>query len=265
MQTDIDQTRWYDRIWASFIFFTRLPFWRLHEPPRECFKAVVEHWPLVGWLTGGLMALTLWGVSQYMPYPIAVLAAIVVRLLVTGALHEDGLADFLDGFGGGNDRERILAIMKDSHIGTYGVIGLVIYFLLLAAALCSMTPTVAAVTIFAADPFAKMVASELVMMMPYARREDEAKARMVYRKIDVKAGISLAVHGLLPIAGFIWLTGITWELLFFIPCIVMYFLYLLIWRRIRGYTGDCCGAVCLLVELTVILVVCSQNISIPEL
>lgn len=265
MQTDIDQTRWYDRIWASFIFFTRLPFWRLHEPPRECFKAVVEHWPLVGWLTGGLMALTLWGVSQYMPYPIAVLAAIVVRLLVTGALHEDGLADFLDGFGGGNDRERILAIMKDSHIGTYGVIGLVIYFLLLAAALCSMTPTVAAVTIFAADPFAKMVASELVMMMPYARREDEAKARMVYRKIDVKAGISLAVQGLLPIAGFIWLTGITWELLFFIPCIVMYFLYLLIWRRIRGYTGDCCGAVCLLVELTVILVVCSQNISIPEL
>ena len=265
MQTDIDQTRWYDRIWASFIFFTRLPFWRLHEPPRECFKTVVEHWPLVGWLTGGLMALTLWGVSQYMPYPIAVLAAIVVRLLVTGALHEDGLADFLDGFGGGNDRERILAIMKDSHIGTYGVIGLVIYFLLLAAALCSMTPTVAAVTIFAADPFAKMVASELVMMMPYARREDEAKARMVYRKIDVKAGISLAVQGLLPIAGFIWLTGITWELLFFIPCIVMYFLYLLIWRRIRGYTGDCCGAVCLLVELTVILVVCSQNISIPEL
>ena len=265
MQTDIDQTRWYDRIWASFIFFTRLPFWRLHEPPRECFKTVVEHWPLVGWLTGGLMALTLWGVSQYMPYPIAVLAAIVVRLLVTGALHEDGLADFLDGFGGGNDRERILAIMKDSHIGTYGVIGLVIYFLLLAAALCSMTPTVAAVTIFAADPFAKMVASELVMMMPYARREDEAKARMVYRKIDVKAGISLAVQGLLPISGFIWLTGIAWELLFFIPCIVMYFLYLLIWRRIRGYTGDCCGAVCLLVELTVILVVCSQNISIPEL
>ena len=265
MQTDIDQTRWYDRIWASFIFFTRLPFWRLHEPPRECFKAVVEHWPLVGWLTGGLMALTLWGVSQYMPYPIAVLAAIVVRLLVTGALHEDGLADFLDGFGGGNDRERILTIMKDSHIGTYGVIGLVIYFLLLAAALCSMTPTVAAVTIFAADPFAKMVASELVMMMPYARREDEAKARMVYRKIDVKAGISLAVQGLLPIVGFIWLTGIAWELLFFIPCIVMYFLYLLIWRRIRGYTGDCCGAVCLLVELTVILVVCSQNISIPEL
>ena len=265
MQTDIDQTRWYDRIWASFIFFTRLPFWRLHEPPRECFKTVVEQWPLVGWLTGGLMALTLWGVSQYMPYPIAVLAAIVVRLLVTGALHEDGLADFLDGFGGGNDRERILAIMKDSHIGTYGVIGLVIYFLLLAAALCSMTPTLAAVTIFAADPFAKMVASELVMMMPYARREDEAKARMVYRKIDVKAGISLAVQGLLPIVGFIWLTGIAWELLFFIPCIVMYFLYLLIWRRIRGYTGDCCGAVCLLVELTVILVVCSQNISIPEL
>jgi adenosylcobinamide-GDP ribazoletransferase len=65
------------------------------------------------------MAATLYVGSMYLPYIIAVLLAIVVRLLVTGALHEDGLADFLDGFGGGgHDRERILAIMKDSHIGT---------------------------------------------------------------------------------------------------------------------------------------------------
>ena len=101
MQINIDQTRWYDRIWASFIFFTRLPFWRLHQPAQECYKTVVEHWPLTGWLTGGLMAATLWVGSMYLPYAVAVLLAIVVRLLVTGALHEDGLADFLDGFGWG--------------------------------------------------------------------------------------------------------------------------------------------------------------------
>ena len=60
MQTSIDQTKWYDRIWAALIFFTRLPFWRLHQPPKECYATVVEHWPLVGWLTGGVMAAVLY-------------------------------------------------------------------------------------------------------------------------------------------------------------------------------------------------------------
>ena len=255
--TPIDQTHWYDRILASFIFFTRLPFWRLRQPPRQCYTTVVEHWPLTGWLTATLMAATLWGVSIYMPYAVAVLAAIVVRLLVTGALHEDGLADFFDGFGGGgSDRSRILAIMKDSHIGTYGVLALIVYELLLAATLYSMTPVMAALTILAADPFAKMVTAQLVMMMPYARHEEEAKAKVVYRKMDWKAGLSLAVQGLLPIGLFLWYTGLPWQMVIFVPCLVMYFLYLLIWRRLRGYTGDCCGTVCLLVELAVCLTVC---------
>jgi adenosylcobinamide-GDP ribazoletransferase len=263
MQVNIDQTHWYDRIWASFIFFTRLPFWRLHQPPQECYKTVVEHWPLAGWITGGLMAATLWVGSMFLPYAVAVLLAIVVRLLITGALHEDGLADFLDGFGGGgNNRERILAIMKDSHIGTYGVIGLILYELLLAASLFSMTPTIAALTILAADPFAKMVTSQLIMMMPYARREEEAKAKTIYRKMSWQAGISLAIQGLLPMGLFIYMTNVSWEYIVFIPFLVMYFLYLLIWRKINGYTGDCCGAVCLLVELAVYLVVCSQHISL---
>lgn len=243
-----------NRIWASLIFFTRLPFWRLHEPPKECFNTVVEHWPLVGWLTGGIMAATLWLGAQVLPYSIAVLLAIVMRLFVTGALHEDGLADFLDGFGGGgNNRQRILDIMKDSHIGTYGVIGLILYLLLLFFCLSSMTPEMAALSILAADPYAKMLTSQLITMMPYARKEEEAKAKVVYRQISVAAGISLAVQGLLPLGLFIWYTGVEWSTLVFIPALVMYFLYLLIWRKIHGYTGDCCGAVCLLVELSVYL------------
>ena len=257
MQT-INATRWYDRPLAAFIFFTRLPFWRLRQPPKECYKSVVEWWPLTGWLTGGLMAATLYAGSLYLPYVIAVLLSIVVRLLVTGALHEDGLADFFDGFGGGSDREGILAIMKDSHIGTYGVVSLVFYELLLAAALLSMPPDTAALTILAATPFARMVTAQLVMMMPYARREYEAKSKTVYRKPTTAAGIGLAVQGMLPLAAYIWYTGIRWDMLIFIPCLVMYFLYLLIWRRLHGYTGDCCGAVCLLVELAVYLVVCAQ-------
>ena len=258
MQTSIDYSHWYDRIWAAFIFFTRLPFWRLHQPPQASYKTVVEHWPLAGWLTGGVMAATLYVGSMYLPYIVAVLLAIIVRLLVTGALHEDGLADFLDGFGGGgHDRERILAIMKDSHIGTYGVLGLILYELLLAACLFSLPLTLAALTILAADPYAKMVTAQLILMMPYARKEEEAKNKTVYRKMDWKAGISLAIQGLLPMGLFLWYTGLAWELIIFLPCLTMYFLYLLIWNRLRGYTGDCCGAVCLLVELTVYLVVCA--------
>ncbi len=244
----------FNRIWAALIFFTRLPFWRIHEPPKECFQTVVEHWPLTGWITGGIMATTLFLSAQILPYSLAVLLAIVVRLLVTGALHEDGLADFLDGFGGGgNSRQRILAIMKDSHIGTYGVIGLVLYFLILFFSLSSLPPIMAAMAICAADPYAKMLTSQLITMMPYARREEEAKAQVVYRPISVVSGISLAIQGLLPIGLFIWYTGVAWETLIFLPALVMYFLYLLIWRKIHGYTGDCCGAVCLLVELSVYL------------
>ena len=258
MQTSIDQTKWYDRIWASLIFFTRLPFWRLHQPPKECYQSVVEHWPLTGWLTGGLMAATLWLGSLYLPYIIAVLLAVVVRLLVTGALHEDGLADFLDGFGGGgSDRARILAIMKDSHIGTYGVIGLIFYEFLLVAALYSLPPLMAVWAILAVNPFSKMVTAQLIMMMPYARREEEAKARVVYRKMSWLAGVSLAVQGLLPMVWFIYIMKVSWEVVIFIPCIVMYFLYMLIWHKIHGYTGDCCGAVSLLVELTALLVICA--------
>ena len=268
MEANIDRTRWYDRLWASFIFFTRLPFWRLHEPPRQAYDSVVEYWPLTGWLTGGLMAATLYLGSMVLPLAVAVVLAIVVRLLVTGALHEDGLADFFDGFGGGgHDRERILAIMKDSHIGTYGVLALVVYLLLLAASLyaiaCAPDPTpldldgraLAALTIFVATPFARMVTAQLVMMMPYARRQEEAKSRTVYRRPTTAAAVGLAVQGLLPIGLFLWLTGLRWDMVLFIPALTMYFLYLLIWRRLRGYTGDCCGAICTLVELSVYIVV----------
>lgn len=264
MQTSIDQTKWYDRIWAALIFFTRLPFWRLHQPPKECYTTVVEHWPLAGWITGGATGLTIYLASMVMPSIVAVLLAIIVRLLITGALHEDGLADFFDGFGGGgNNRQRILEIMKDSHIGTYGVLGLVFYELLLAATLMSIPPCDAAMMVLAGDTYSKMITSQLVLMMPYARREEEAKAKTVYRKFGVWSGISLALQGLPPMLFFIWMTGLDWQMMIFIPALVFYLLYLLIWRKIQGYTGDCCGAVCLLVELAVYLVVCAINFMNP--
>lgn len=259
MRKSIDPTHLWDNAYAALIFFTRLPFWRLYQPPKESYAHVVEYWPLAGWITAAAMAATLYVSSLVMPYPIAVIAAIVVRILVTGALHEDGLCDFFDGFGGGgSDRQRILDIMKDSRIGTYGMLGILLYVMLLFCCLWSLPPEAAAWAILAGDPYAKMVASQIIMMMPYARKEEEAKAKVVYKPISVKAGIILAVQGLLPLAAYLlWspCAPARWDVTVFAPCLTMYVLYLLIWKRLRGYTGDCCGAIFLLVELTFYLAV----------
>jgi adenosylcobinamide-GDP ribazoletransferase len=257
MQKSQNTSKFYDHLWAAFIFFTRLPFWRVYQPPKSSYAAVVEWWPLTGWFIGGAMAATLYYCAMVMPYAVAVIAAIVIRLLITGALHEDGLADFFDGFGGGgSDRQRILDIMKDSHIGTYGVLSLILYIALLVFALISMSPKMAALTILAANPFSKMITSFMVVMMPYARTEETAKNKTVYRTIDWKAGISLCIQGLLPLIAFLWYTGLSWMIVI-VPCLVTCLLCWLIWRRLRGYTGDCCGAVCLLSELSFYLTVCA--------
>ena len=253
MQISLNTSKWWQNAWAALIFFTRLPFWRIYQPPKEAYRAVVEYWPLTGWLTGGIMAAALYFGSMIMPQSVAIISAILVRILITGALHEDGLTDFIDGFGGGgNNRQRILDIMKDSRIGTYGVLGIVFYLLLLFCLLSSLPVPIAAITIFAADPYAKMVAGQIIEMMPYARNEEESKAKNVYRKFKLGAGISLAFQGLLPLSLFFYFTKgiIDWHLVVFVPCIVMYTLYMLIWKRLRGYTGDCCGALFLIVELS---------------
>ncbi len=167
-------------ILAAFIFFTRLPFWRLAEVPSEYFKNVVSRWALVGWLTAGLSVIVLYAASLVLPVSIAILLAIVTRLLITGCLHEDGLADFFDGFGGGTSRERILSIMKDSHIGSYG---LILYFALLYMLLSSLPPALAGSAILAGDPFSKGVAGMIINRLPYARKEEEAKNKTVYNRM----------------------------------------------------------------------------------
>lgn len=269
MRISLNTSNWYDNVWAALIFFTRLPFWRIHQPPKECYRAVVEYWPLTGWLTGGAMCAVLYLGSLIFPHAVAVLLAIAVRMLLTGALHEDGLCDFFDGMGGGTSRQRILDIMKDSRIGTYGVLGVLLYVLILFFTLVTMPVAVAAVAVLVADPYAKMLAAQVVQMLPYARTENEAKAKTVYRRMNVKSGIGLFIQGFLPMAAFIWIFGgyVDWKVIVFCPCLVMYFLYLYINRKLHGYTGDCCGALFLLIELSVYLCILSQaynNIRILE-
>ena len=87
MRVSIDNTKWWQTAYAALIFFTRLPFWRFYEPPKQCYAHVVEYWPLAGWLTGSAMGATVWIASQHTSATVAVLLALALRMLLTGALH----------------------------------------------------------------------------------------------------------------------------------------------------------------------------------
>lgn len=231
---------------ASFIFFTRFPFWKITEVPASCFKHVVPYWTFVGWLTGGILAGTFWIAAHVFPLQVAWIVATVARLLATGCLHEDGLADFCDGFGGGTSKERTLSIMKDSHIGTYGVIGLVIYFLLWSQMYRLPLETLCAIA-FCADVYAKWCVSHIINLLPYARKEEESKIKAVYSRMSGKELIANTVGGCLPLF-FLLPNGLAWACV----CPPAVFLLLCLWmkRRIGGYTGDCCGAAFLICELS---------------
>lgn len=234
------------RLLAAFIFFTRLPFWRIREVPAECFKHVVPYWPIAGWLTGGIMAGVLWMAGQWLPLSAAWIVAIAARLLVTGCLHEDGLADFFDGFGGGTTRERTLAIMKDSHIGSYGVIGLIAYFALLMQ-LHHLPLTQLCAVVFAGDCWSKFCASQLINFLPYARKEEESKAKVVYNRMSAGEWLMAFICGALPLA-LLWPGQMGFAAL--LPVVVFALLCCLMKKRLQGYTGDCCGATFLLCELS---------------
>ena len=180
---------------AALIFFTRLPLWRVVRVPDACYRRVVAYWSATGWLTAAVTAGVLYGAAFLLPVPAAVLAAVIARVLLTGALHEDGLSDFLDGFGGGRTREQTLAIMKDSRTGSYGIIGLILYFGLLVALLASLPVPVACAAVLCGDPFCKFVASMTINFLPYARPAAQSKSGVVYAPMRVGEIVCGAAFG----------------------------------------------------------------------
>ena len=240
------------RLLAALTFFTRLPFWRIREIPADQFKRVVPLWPVAGWLTGFVTAFVLWLCGSFLPLTLAWILALLSRLLLTGCLHEDGLADFIDGFGGGTSRERVLGIMKDSHIGTYGVIGLIVYFALMLQLPAALSRDTLCLLVLCGDCWSKCCAAQLINLLPYARTEETAKNKTVYERMTLPELLLCAFFGLAPafVMAFAlhWLpVSFLWLLL--VPLCVMLLLALLMRRKIQGYTGDCCGATFLLCEL----------------
>jgi adenosylcobinamide-GDP ribazoletransferase len=237
---------------ATLIFFTRLPFWRILDVPAEDFKRVVPRWPVVGWLTSLVMVLVLWVTSKVLPLTVAWILALLVRLILTGCLHEDGLADFFDGFGGGVTRERKLAIMKDSHIGTYGVIALIVYFTLMLQLPSTLSRETLCLMVLCGDCWSKCCAAQLINLLPYARTEETAKNKTVYERMKLGELLLCFFFGLAPsfvITLALGLLPVRLLFLLLVPLVVMLLLALLMHRKIQGYTGDCCGATFLLCEL----------------
>lgn len=246
-----------DTLMASFTMLTRLPFWRLRRIPDACYAAAVEGWPAVGWLTAGVTAGVLWLCAQLLPATVAVALALGARLFLTGAMHEDGLSDFFDGFGGGCSRERTLEIMKDSRIGAYGVIGLMVYFFVLIPTLASMPLDILLAAILSVDPLAKFMASQVVNILPYARPAGESKNGTVYRRMGVSGYMLALPFGLLPAVLFfqpVWWSAVP------VAAAVFGILIGMMYRRIGGYTGDCCGALLLLCELSLYLTICAFTV-----
>ena len=122
-------------------FFTRLPVpaWVGHSS--EALASSTRYFPAVGLVVGGIAALVFFLTSYVWPLTLAVLVSMAATLYITGAFHEDGWSDTIDGLGGGWEKERVLAIMKDSRIGSYGAAALIIMLLAKFCALIELKPS----------------------------------------------------------------------------------------------------------------------------
>lgn len=241
------------------MFFTRLPLWRICNVPPDTFRRIIAYWPLTGLLTGSLMtAVYLLALHLNFHAIIAVLLACTSRLLLTGALHEDGLADFFDGFGGGRTREQTLSIMKDSHIGSYGVLGLALYVLLWTSSVFILTQSLKGreyAVFLTCDVWSKWCASQVVNLLPYARKKEESKICDTYERMSPARFVAGFIFGISPFACLLafFNSPVMVLAVALAPLITMLLLTLYMKRRIRGYTGDCCGALFLLCELSCLL------------
>jgi adenosylcobinamide-GDP ribazoletransferase len=120
---------------TALMFYTRIPCPKWVDHDDDYINQATRYFPFIGWIVGVICFLFLYGASLLLPVPVAVVISMLAGVFITGAFHEDGFADVCDGFGGGWTKEKILLIMKDSRVGAYGVIGLVVLLLLKASAL----------------------------------------------------------------------------------------------------------------------------------
>lgn len=236
---------------AAGAMFTRLPFWRIVELERQDYEHAIDWWPVVGLLTGGIMVCVYVLSSLLLPPSIAIILALGARLVLTGAFHEDGLGDFFDGFGGGRSSEQVLAIMKDSRVGSYAVVGYIFYYGLIWQTYIHLRVqgVLLVWALLFCDVVGKWVSRWQVQLLVYARSAEASKTGIIYSRsywlpsfLGVVLLCALVFIGSMPaVFAFVVACGVGLGLMWYIRL------------RIGGYTGDTCGAISLFVELATAL------------
>jgi len=236
-------------------FYTRLPVPAWVGYSEELLGRATVYFPLVGWLVGGVAAGVFAGASWlFRNEEIALLLSMVAGILLTGAFHEDGFADVCDGFGGGWTKDKILAIMKDSRLGTYGATGLCLLLAGKFLALRGLPAAAVAPALLLAHPLSRATALTCIFSHRYARATEDSKARPVAKGLLVSELATGLLLGALPLLGYA-----AWQhrpalLLVLLPLAVVkgglarYFQ-----RWIGGYTGDCLGAIQQAAEVSIYL------------
>jgi len=229
-------------------FLTRLPV-RLDGIPNEReVGASLNYYPFVGLILGLLLAAAGW-ILQSVPDFLGAALLTVLWILLTGALHLDGLADSADAWIGGlGDKEKTLRIMKDPACGPAGVVAIMAMLLLKVAAISSLFQSGGIVMIFLVPLLARTAVMLLVSLTPYARSDGLARSLTQHANPPLQVTITVCV--LLPLLGLMGgkLLAILLPLL-----IVVYILRRNMLQRIDGVTGDLAGAVLEISEVTLLL------------
>ncbi|MFI3318344.1 MAG: adenosylcobinamide-GDP ribazoletransferase [Rikenellaceae bacterium] len=240
----------------AILFYSRLPVPRGVECSDETMSRALRYLPLIGLMVGALGWGSYAAAINFLPHNICIIISMIVMTLSTGALHEDGLADMCDGFGGGYTKEAILRIMKDSHIGTYGVIGLLLTLLLKYMLLVNIAPESAGLIILLGSAASRFAPVAMVRTSTYARSERSKSSHSAL-------GISFGGVLLAMATAYLPLTILGWE--FATTYIgISTFMFVLfrcyIHRHIGGFTGDTLGALQQISELIFYICIIAMGI-----
>lgn len=236
-------------------FYTRLPVPAWVGYSDELLNKATVYFPLVGWLVGGVAAGVFEGANfLFRNAEVALLLSMVASILLTGAFHEDGFADVCDGFGGGWTQDKILAIMKDSRLGTYGATGLGLLLAGKFLVLRGLPPAAVAPALLLAHPLSRATALICIFSHRYARANEDSKAKPVAKKMSPIALATGLLLGALPLFAYAaWLHHAA-VLLVLAPLVAVKTMLAHYFQRwIGGYTGDCLGAIQQVAEVSIYL------------
>ncbi len=223
-------------------FLTRLPLPAELAWSADRFSRTPRWYPAVGALVGGLQAVFWFGAAMVFPPTIAAILTVASALLLTGAFHEDGFADAVDGLGGGTTREHVLEIMRDSRIGTYGAAALGLALALKIACLAVLPAAAVPAVLIATEAASRAASVEVIATGRYLR--DSGIAKPVANGLDAdglrlaraSAGLAL-LPALLVLPATASAAALVGLLLGYAATRRAFE------RRLGGYTGDCLGAV----------------------